>query len=45
MDPIIKYLDKNDLLEDKNVVRRITAKAANYQYEDGVLYTRGKTTP
>lgn len=45
MDLFIKYLDQEELSEDKNEVRKIAAKAGNYLYEDGVLFKRGKFIP
>lgn len=45
MDPFIKYLDQEELFDDKSEVKKIVAKAENYLYEDGLPFKRGKSTP
>lgn len=43
MDLFVKYLDQGELLKNKKEAKKIAAKAENYQYEDGVLFKRGKS--
>lgn len=42
---IIKYMDANELLENRWEARKIWNKAARYTLLDGVLYKRGYSTP
>ncbi|XP_021609169.1 uncharacterized protein LOC110612702 [Manihot esculenta] len=45
MTPYLEYLKKERLLEDKAEVKKIVARAANYQAIRGTLYRRGKSSP
>lgn len=45
MGPFIKYLDWGELPSDKNEAKKISSKAGNYLYGDGVLFKREKSTP
>lgn len=44
-DPCIRYVDQGELPNDKNEAKKISAKAGNYLYEDGVSFKRGKSMP
>ena len=41
MTPIVVYLKKGGLLEDKDEVRKLRIKASKYVLTDEVLYKRG----
>ncbi|XP_021629005.1 uncharacterized protein LOC110627076 [Manihot esculenta] len=45
MTPYLEYLEKGKLPEDKAEVKKISARATNYQAIRGTLYRRGKFSP
>lgn len=45
MTPLIAYLDKGELPEDKNKAQRLKAKAAKFFLEEGQLYRRIFSSP